>query len=405
MSHKTPFHASTAQSGNSNSARFSENKPQFHQVDNNPFPSLPTSVKPVKKNRNLSSKSNKIDVLSHSSSAPNLIERNNFPASSSNNPSKYNYVKKLQSEKQQVIKTVEDVQTANKSLVERIRIGLESDDDKFADFKGISGKYRQGLIDTATYLSYVQQFGLSHLTIELASLCPDPLKQKELIDTYNANITLTPVIRTSKQKKKGKTIESSSSNIIKKEDTFLSTVKKLQKSQRSQEEDEVEILSKDGYRTSNKGKLNLNGQEINSCSNGTSKQKKKGKTIESSSSNIIKKEDTFLSTVKRLQKSQMSQEEDEVEILSKDGYRTSNKGKLNLSGQEINSCSNGTIRQKKIPKFQRVRLGDGSLYDLDQRISRFDDHDILNSGSNSQSGGGSQLKGAWKKGGVEKLFL
>ena len=36
-------------------------------------------------------------------------------------------------------------------------------------------------------LSYVEQFGLSHLVLELARLCPDAQKQKELIDAFHAN--------------------------------------------------------------------------------------------------------------------------------------------------------------------------------------------------------------------------
>ncbi|EXB53831.1 hypothetical protein L484_003266 [Morus notabilis] len=81
----------------------------------------------------------------------------------------------------------EDVNSANKSLVVRIRVALENDEKKYAAFKEISSKYRHDLINTEEYLACVCQFGLSHLVLELARLCPDPEKQKELVETYNFN--------------------------------------------------------------------------------------------------------------------------------------------------------------------------------------------------------------------------
>ncbi|KAL0919028.1 hypothetical protein M5K25_011095 [Dendrobium thyrsiflorum] len=83
---------------------------------------------------------------------------------------------------------VQNVQTANKSLVESIRAGLGMDEEKYDAFKTISTEYRQDKIDTWEYLSYVEQFGLSHLLLELAQLCPDSRKQQQLIDAYNANL-------------------------------------------------------------------------------------------------------------------------------------------------------------------------------------------------------------------------
>ncbi|TYJ11807.1 hypothetical protein E1A91_A11G302000v1 [Gossypium mustelinum] len=84
---------------------------------------------------------------------------------------------------------VEDFQSANKALVEKIRVSLEFDQDKFSAFKGITGEYRQGFISTEEYLAYVHQFGLSHLVLELARLCPNVEKQRELVEIYNFNIS------------------------------------------------------------------------------------------------------------------------------------------------------------------------------------------------------------------------
>ncbi|XP_039048822.1 E3 ubiquitin-protein ligase hel2-like isoform X2 [Hibiscus syriacus] len=84
---------------------------------------------------------------------------------------------------------LEDFQSANKALVEKIRVSLEFDRDKFSAFKGITGKYRQGIISSEEYLAYVHQFGLSHLVLELAVLLPDVEKRRELVEIYNFNIS------------------------------------------------------------------------------------------------------------------------------------------------------------------------------------------------------------------------
>lgn len=134
---------------------------------------------------------------------------------------------------------VEDVHTANKSLVERIRSALEFDEDKFSAFKEISSEYRQNLIDTGEYILYVHQFGLSHLLLELAKMCPDAQKQKELVEAYNFSVKVS---------KKGKE---------KSEDNGMNRFALLkQVNQKVVTEEDVEVLSKDGYRSS-KGKSKI----------------------------------------------------------------------------------------------------------------------------------------------------
>lgn len=83
---------------------------------------------------------------------------------------------------------VEDIKNANKSLVERIHADLECDEDRFAAFKLISKEYRQGIVDTGEYLAYVHQFGLAHHVLELARLCPDAQKQKELLEACSGSL-------------------------------------------------------------------------------------------------------------------------------------------------------------------------------------------------------------------------
>ncbi|KAG6433396.1 hypothetical protein SASPL_105010 [Salvia splendens] len=133
-----------------------------------------------------------------------------------------------------------NVHTANKSLVEKMRAALGSDEDKSSAFKDISGQYRLGLMDVETYLTNVDQFGLSHLVLELAGLLPNPQKQKELTDAYNMRMG----------KGKGKYVDSSNRSSVTNNlaENVISTVRALQSSYNTPEE-EVEVLSKDGYRS------------------------------------------------------------------------------------------------------------------------------------------------------------
>ncbi|KAF9592633.1 hypothetical protein IFM89_016290 [Coptis chinensis] len=199
--------------------------------------------------------------VSHSVSAPNLVQRGSLDTSMSDFPP-VSATQKNKSPTSSQLK-VENVQTANKDLVTRIKTALEDDKSKYTAFKSISLEYRLGEIGTAEYLAYVQQFGLTHLVPELARLCPDDQKQRELLETYNASVLydstrenglISSGLRLkgskSSNKGKGKCVEDTDSGSKEKlADNFMSTVKKLQPSYRPAEE-EVEVLTKDGYRRS-----------------------------------------------------------------------------------------------------------------------------------------------------------
>uniref|UniRef100_A0A7N1A7A1 RING-type E3 ubiquitin transferase n=1 Tax=Kalanchoe fedtschenkoi TaxID=63787 RepID=A0A7N1A7A1_KALFE len=145
---------------------------------------------------------------------------------------------------------IEDVSMANKALVEKMRAALAYDEEKYGAFKEISANYRQGLICTEEYLVYVEDFGLSHLVLDLARLCPDAHKQKELLDIHNANMrrngtqissSSTVQVTNGERRRKGKEKRDSLA------DSVISTVRELQSSYTPSE---VEVLSKDGYRAS-----------------------------------------------------------------------------------------------------------------------------------------------------------
>ncbi|KAJ8565538.1 hypothetical protein K7X08_008114 [Anisodus acutangulus] len=313
--------------------------------------------------------------ISHSSSAPNLAQSGTFGSSAPDFPPvSAVQTRKLPASGQQAATNVEDVQTANKSLVERMRIALEFDQDKFTAFKDISAEYRQGLIDAETYLAYAVQFGLSHLILELARLCPDAERQKALIDTYNANFGGTVPVQNfqsggndlkdgkSSKKGKGKSIDAgngtSKDNV---EDSILSTVRKLQSSHKNPKDD-VEVLSKDGYRSAAKGKskltLNESEEELNS----------RGKPLK----------------LDARQNDLSARVESNHSSGSNDG-----KGK----------------QWKKTSKFYRVRLGDGSVETLlNLNGSNLDLDPDQNETSDEQSNPESlPVRGVWRNGGGQKL--
>ena len=194
-------------------------------------------------------------MLNHSFSAPNLTESRSFDPVSDFPP-----VSAVQPNR--TLNT--NVQTANKSLVERMRAALDYDENKYSAFKEISQEYRQGLIGTWEYLDYVKQFELTHLVPDLARLCPDTQKQKELIEAYNVSCKSNGTQESSSSSKaKGKKVinaESHSSGVAI-ADNVIATLKNLH-SQMTPSDGEIEVLEKDGYRHS-KGKTTVAAGELN----------------------------------------------------------------------------------------------------------------------------------------------
>ncbi|WZZ47981.1 hypothetical protein YC2023_048088 [Brassica napus] len=132
------------------------------------------------------------------------------------------------------------VKSVNKSLVDKIRSSLGHDEELFKAFKDTSGKYRHGSIDARTYLEYVKGYGLSHLVLDMARLCPDPKRQKELIDTHNA------CLKSSSQAKESCGLKKNKGEAVKVESSSDSMGFKLQFSDKSQDEDKVKIQKDKG---------------------------------------------------------------------------------------------------------------------------------------------------------------
>ncbi|KAJ8446436.1 hypothetical protein Cgig2_019329 [Carnegiea gigantea] len=305
-------------------------------------------------------------TLNHSSSAPNLVESRSFDPVSD-----FPRVSAVQSSKLQNSGQTVKTEDANKSLVDKIRAGLDFDENKYNAFKEISQEYRHGVIDTWEYLEYVKQFDLTHLVLDLARLCPDSKKQRELIEAYNAT-------------QNGRS-----------EETFWGN-----------------------------GSIQARGSS-------SSSRKDKGKKAVGSENSHPKEAlvDSIISTVRSLQ-SQVKPPAGEVEVLEKDGYRTS-KGKSTVTigeklvempqtnqhlptqptgsavGRTSGDGAGGSKQKKKTSKFQRVRLGDASPAAVLDVTNSTGDPSPAEVGANSgwpNPSEGLSTRGVWRKGGGQRLF-
>lgn len=300
--------------------------------------------------------------MKHSVSTPDLV----FDGSSGQASSSTTYGSNRSQEQphgSQALPVSEDVRAANKSLVERMRNALGMDEDRYSAFKEIAGEYRQGIIDSLEYLSYVEQFGLSHLVLEMARLLPDPQKQRELADAYYTNIQFKSLqengvgisLQEGSRKKKGKgkapVTESCAANDMKDAlaDNILDTVRRLQSNHRVLEA-EAEVLSKDGYRPS---------KEVQPPTGSSPK------------------------------------------LDSDTGSNSKSSGATENAGKGGGNTS--SMQPKKTSKFLRSRLGDNSLAALDlSRPSSSPEHSVKESQPQTQMG--LPARGAWKNGGGQKLF-
>ncbi|KAG7971153.1 hypothetical protein I3843_07G121600 [Carya illinoinensis] len=311
--------------------------------------------------------------IRHSASAPDLVESVSVkPSSSDFPPVSVAQLHKLPRSSQASL-NVQDVQTANRSLVEKIRAALEFDEDRYTAFKGITVQYRQGLIDTGRYLDLVQKFGLSHLILELARLCPDELKQQELVETYNASLrsnvpqangrgTGNSHLKDGNGSKKGKgksIVAEGNSSKDRLANKILNTVKQLQSAYKPQEA-AAEVLSREGYRAykGGKSKVLMDEQHAELITGNQPLMKLRGQN------------DSPLAGSK--------------------------------SNQNIQDGGGGSKQRKKTPKFLRARLGDGSVSSLLDHKNK--DPDSNPEAMDESSDGGLPVRGVWRNGGGHKLF-
>jgi hypothetical protein len=224
-----------------------------------------------------------------------------------------------------------------------------------------------------------------HLVLDLARLCPDAQKQRELIDAYNTSIRSNGAqengwvqgsVRSKDSKKgKGKSSEAENSNSKGKSsetensyskatlaDSIISSVRELQSNYRPLEE-AVEVLSKDGYRAAKgKSKLIINDRQ-----------------------------EEFNTPNQPLM--QPRGQKDSVPAVSG-------------SNSSLGDGGGGSKQRKKTSKFHRVRLGEGSaaaLLDLRNSDPQPDNGRERLDGS-SDSAGGLPVHGVWRHKAANKLF-
>ncbi|KAI5074232.1 hypothetical protein GOP47_0010193 [Adiantum capillus-veneris] len=81
----------------------------------------------------------------------------------------------------------DEVRSANKALGESIRSRLGDDVELFTAFKDLSAKFRKGILDVIYYCKHIKELGLWDLVPELARLCPEPERQKALVNAFEVD--------------------------------------------------------------------------------------------------------------------------------------------------------------------------------------------------------------------------
>eukprot|EP01018_Ginkgo_biloba_P001066 Gb_13431 [translate_table: standard] len=260
----------------------------------------------------------------------------------------------------------EETRAANKALIERIRSGLGDNEQQFAAFKDVSGQFRSGDIDARNYCAYVSQLGLSHLVPELARLCPEQQKQRELLEAHkiglkkdlehavnqatNQVMAASIGLGNSDSRKKGKSIDDAGCR----EDVLYSS--------KDKSSDESEVLSKDGYRDAIKLKP-WEKQSFDKVS-GTSASSS-NEAVDSSSLQVLARSSQRPITVPDTHISYSSDKWscDACTLLNKpDSSHCLVCGTARLDSKTLKEPIYGGRgkQKKKTSKFQRARLGDSS---------------------------------------------
>ncbi|XP_061367243.1 uncharacterized protein LOC133310342 [Gastrolobium bilobum] len=318
--------------------------------------------------RNFSSTS----TTNHSASASNPVDTGSLRKSTKLPPISVTLNNEVQSSGQLVLKG-EDVQKANKLLLEKIRATVGFDDNKLIDFRKASAGFRRGSMNSGEFLAKVHEFGLSHLTLELARLCPDAQKQKELIETYYLNARSChdkvhlcndsgqPKKQKNSRKGKEKCGEDGTNfNLI---DNSINGLSNLQLKCKPSDR-EVNVLSEHDYCCDKgKSKVSVDEDEIgNSSSARPSRMEKRNKNVSQSA------------------------------------------GAGGGSKQNLGTGAGGNKQQQKMPKFLRKRLGND-----DAAVTDLDDYDPVSSNVQERSNGNKEpprqlpVRGVWRNGGGKRL--
>ncbi|MCO5593717.1 hypothetical protein L7F22_047734 [Adiantum nelumboides] len=289
---------------------------------------------------------------------------------------------------------VEEMRAANKALRENIHSVLQGDGDRYSEFKLISAQFRSGEMDACNYLHHVKGFGLLHLVPELARLCPDPRKKEDLLKVFHRDFTRNqvdglPEPLTSGGSSQDEEVEETINSTL----GGMSSLRLTDRGGGYSEENEVEVLSRDGYR-------DLKGQKSYSRA--------------AYGSNLQRKPAKVLVKAKKTSYSPSFHSVDPVLPTSTEGTLTCRVCTLDMREGSTECAACGTpflphqkpggsedqSKEKKKPKkATKLRMGDGSaalLLDSRRRTWNF-------SGGGSVVNGVTTSSGAWGNGGRQAL--
>lgn len=311
---------------------------------------------------------------------------------------------------------MEQIRVANKALIERIQAGLEGNEQQFSDFKEVSTLWRKGEMSAFDYDGHITRLGISYLVPELARLLPDPVKRGELLDAHRAglarnqafppvassNSSSGQVSRSSTDGKKGKEREGGSTS------TSASARQVV-----SPPSGEVEVLSQDGYRRA-RGKVRVEESNPGSSGEGvTPSQDRKPQILVKATQSMLESSDD---PVNRAGSSGQAKGWT-CEICTLENEADASRcAACGIAGTP--RVSNGTLetgvesggndkRKKKVSKFQRVRLGDGSAAALLDSVNPNPwgpSTPDTNNPAPPANGGRSFGRGAWNNGGGQRLL-
>ncbi|MCO5577362.1 hypothetical protein L7F22_031193 [Adiantum nelumboides] len=289
---------------------------------------------------------------------------------------------------------VEEIRAANKALRENIHSVLQGDGDRYSEFKHISAQFRSGEMDASNYLYHVKGFGLLHLVPELARLCPDPRKKEDLLKVFHRDFTRNQVDGffeplTSGRSSQDEEVEETLSSTL----GGMSSLRLTDRGGGYSEENEVEVLSRDGYRDLKEQK------SYSRAANGRNLQSKPAKVLVKAKKTLYS---PFFHSVDPVLPTS-TEENLTCRVCTLDMREGSTEcaacGTPFLPHLKPGGSEDQSKEKKKHKKATKLRMGDGSAASiLDSRRRTWDF-----SGGGSVANGVTTSSGAWGNGGGQAL--
>ena len=273
--------------------------------------------------------------------------------------------------------SMEGIRAANKALIERIQTGLEGNERQFADFKDVSTRFRKGEMNARDYNGHITRLGISYVVPELARLLPDPSKRTELLGAHRAGLArdedFPPVFSiTSSRSQSPRNPAETGKPKGEREGSSQSGSTSSHCSTRIFSQPingEVDILSTDGYRRA-KGKVKVD--ESSSITPVVENQAPEALVThhDPSPKVLVKANQSLLELAENSAGGSVTGAGWTCDICTLAnqagtswcaacGIASPSGESLSKLEKEVDSAGIDK-RKKKLPKFQRVRLGDGS---------------------------------------------